>query len=469
MDLTEIDNKVKELIGFEDLGFYEHENYDRNHYMFKKSGEAIYKIGYEFFPKVGRRELGFNGAISYNIIFPQVNQVLMSVLDSGDYTDSFGSLMKTDLDESTLSDLEDNYLMMHEFERNNKVLPFIEEDIYYEDRLMQGSAVQKKCIERFALPFFKQFTTLQQVNDEIINTIPWQDLTRRIPGQTPFKRMIIMKLCNNPAYGEFADMFGGRVRGAVENGMKQYQSYNGALIALRNYLENGRFGEIGGEPVQRSMQKVSVQDQVGLLPLSRNNVFEERFAQLRNVLKNAGVTFSDRFLLDDYRRDANWQSWGIEAKDGNDLLYHLLLFAGTNVLDSHTGSYEPVSPDVYYFNAGWDGFVDYGKIIHRLNLLTGNALHFTEVAGRFDDGHVGVSFRYKEALHQWEFEYDGDWTDLRIFNQFMELVKADLIHDFYILPEGQGGLVFYFSEGGRDAFELIYKDKQLMPLAEFYG
>ena len=135
-------------------------------------------------------------------------------------------------------------------------------------------------------------------------------------------------------------------------------------------------------------------------------------------------------------------------------------------MDPNTNTYEPASPNVYYFDAEWDGFVNYGTILQRLNLLTGNALPFKAITGHFDE-FIGVSFQYKGEKYKWEYEYYDDWTDMRIFNQFIQLVTPDLINSFYILPEGQGGLIFYFSAKQKQVFEQNSPDKQLVQLEEY--
>ncbi|WP_160144127.1 hypothetical protein [Chryseolinea soli] len=49
----------------------------------------------------------------------------------------------------------------------------------------------------------------------------------------PLKRMIVMKLCGNLAYGDFADMFEKRMLAAVERGRKECESYYAAVGVLK--------------------------------------------------------------------------------------------------------------------------------------------------------------------------------------------------------------------------------------------
>ncbi|WP_160144128.1 hypothetical protein [Chryseolinea soli] len=79
MKIEEIERKVKQYIGFESLGFYEHSQDNRIYVMLKNEGEAIYRIRYEFHPKAGVDELNFNWTV-YDVIFPVVNQVLKQAL-----------------------------------------------------------------------------------------------------------------------------------------------------------------------------------------------------------------------------------------------------------------------------------------------------------------------------------------------------------------------------------------------------
>jgi hypothetical protein len=235
MKIEEIDRKVKLLLGLEELGFLQHAQLGRNYAVIRQRGAAVHRIWYEFYPVDGMEQLQFNW-MRYNIIFPKVNRILQEAWAGHTYTDAIGQRLLADPYEATVVDDQENIKAMREWLKDGMV-PFVDRGMLYEERLAEACRKQREGIERFILPFFDRFSTLDAVNEQIINTIPWEDLSSRISGQTPLKRMIIMKLYGNPDYQDFADMFEARVQGAVDSGMKEYDSFQAALNALRRYLE----------------------------------------------------------------------------------------------------------------------------------------------------------------------------------------------------------------------------------------
>ncbi|AYB34888.1 hypothetical protein [Chryseolinea soli] len=244
MEFEEIDKKVKSLLGLDNLGFHEHTRFDGHYAMIRRDGEAIHRISYEFYPPNGMERKQFNW-MQYNIIFPKVNSILKEAWGGAVYTDSINQPLLSDSYETTVIDAQENRMAIREFLKDD-LLFFVEGGVFYEDRLIEACKYQRESIDRFMLPFFERLSTLQVINDQVVNAIPWEDLSSRISGQTPLKRMIIMKLCGNPAYEEFADMFEGRVKTAVEGGMKEYESFYAALKALRTYLDTDRYKTLAG-------------------------------------------------------------------------------------------------------------------------------------------------------------------------------------------------------------------------------
>jgi hypothetical protein len=240
LTMEEIDVQVKAAIGFESLGFYEHKNYDRKYRMFKKSGEVIYEVEYEFFPKGILELLNFNW-MHYNLVLPQVNRVLMAVLNGANYTDSHGRPMTADLYEITLLDSVENVNAMGDFLQTQHVAPFIEEGALYGDRLVKGCAAWRQAIDQFVLPFFKTYTSMQHVHDQYIEITPWDKVGSRMNVNPVLKRMIILKLCGNPNYEAFTNNFAKRLADLVQQGMREYESYHAALVALKAYLDEGKY------------------------------------------------------------------------------------------------------------------------------------------------------------------------------------------------------------------------------------
>lgn len=187
--------------------------------------------------------------------------------------------------------------------------------------------------------------------------------------------------------------------------------------------------------------------------LPQNILVEQAFEKYEKEFKEFNIHFDKKFTLNDFRNDANWQSWEMEEPEKIDWKYFLLLFSGTEVYEQAAKLYQPVSPNVYYFDAEWDGFVNYGTIIQRLNLLTNNELAFNNIICE-EEGIC--TFEYKGELYEWIFEVDSDWTDPTIFEYFIGLVFSDLNKEFYILPEGQGGIILYLSKEERQRFEAYF-------------
>lgn len=242
MTFEEIEKKVKSLLALSDLGFHDHIEQihgNRLYSMTRRSGEAIHRIRYDFYPPLNLEQMQFNW-MRPDIIFPEVNRILQEAWGGVMYTDSINQPLLSDPHETTVWDDRENNMAIREFLKY-KLLFFIEDGVFYEDRLADACRYQREAIDRFMLPFFEQFGTLQAVNDQLVNPIRWEDLADRIAGQTPLKRLIIMKICENPGYLDFADMFEARIRTAVERSTTEYESFYAALKALRNYLDTGRY------------------------------------------------------------------------------------------------------------------------------------------------------------------------------------------------------------------------------------
>ncbi|MDF1546481.1 MAG: hypothetical protein P1P88_01580 [Bacteroidales bacterium] len=93
-------------------------------------------------------------------------------------------------------------------------------------------------IKEKVLPFFDQWSNLKKINDEIINKISRQELPNYIPGETSFKKMIIMKLCNNPDYLSYISEREHILFNAMEKDKKKYEPYYNLFMELKAELEN---------------------------------------------------------------------------------------------------------------------------------------------------------------------------------------------------------------------------------------
>jgi len=109
--------------------------------------------------------------------------------------------------------------------------------IHNEDDFLKLSPLWKKDIEEKVLPFFDQWSELKKINDEIIDKLPAPEIPNYIPGETSFKRMIIMKLCNNPNYNNYIIKRENTLFDAKKEDSK-YKPYYDLFIELKSELEN---------------------------------------------------------------------------------------------------------------------------------------------------------------------------------------------------------------------------------------
>jgi hypothetical protein len=93
-------------------------------------------------------------------------------------------------------------------------------------------------VNSYILPFFEKFPTTQSVNDKILNSFPKEEYANYIPGQTNFKALIIMKLCNNPKYVDFKKWALTAYKKGVEINSARYSKDYEVLKLLVGYLDN---------------------------------------------------------------------------------------------------------------------------------------------------------------------------------------------------------------------------------------
>jgi hypothetical protein len=447
-----LNSKIQVNLKLEESGFQVKSFDDYYSIYFKKNKEVIDTLCYSFYPV--SKSACFS-MISYGIILPQINRVLKQVISNFyeyEYTliDRAGSQLSQDLQKSIILEIVTN------------------EEIN-ETNLVNSCKLFNVYLDEYAYPFFNSITTLQQINDNILEKYDWKEWYKYISGLNGvhyLKSIIIMKLCNNEkGYKEFTEMYSQLVLDAINNGRTEVQDLYNTWKELLEYLESGKYLEIdnmvdGVAETIESNPTLAPKPKRDIPVLPQNTAVEQAFKKYEKEFNTLGIHFNKKITLNDYRNDLNWQSWKMEEPQNVDWKYFLLLFSGTKVYNTLSEVYEPVSPNVYYFNAEWDGFVDYGKIIQRLNLLTNNELPFTNIVCE-EEGIC--TFEYKGKAHSWTFEIDGDWTDSSIFELFIDLVSADINKVFYIMFEGQGGIILYYDSEEYHKFE-SYFDKKLIRL-----
>jgi len=83
-------------------------------------------------------------------------------------------------------------------------VPIIADESFQEGNFNSLMKLIIENIKTYHLPFFDRVSSLQVVNDEIIDKVPQMELGNYIPSQyMNLKKLIIMKLCNNLKYDEF--------------------------------------------------------------------------------------------------------------------------------------------------------------------------------------------------------------------------------------------------------------------------
>lgn len=96
-------------------------------------------------------------------------------------------------------------------------------------------------INTYILPFFDRVPSLQAVNDEILNKVSDKEYSNFIPGQTNFKVLIIMKLCENPKYEGFKKWALEAYKKGTEIDPDQYGPDYRTLQSLVSYLDSGQY------------------------------------------------------------------------------------------------------------------------------------------------------------------------------------------------------------------------------------
>ena len=86
-------------------------------------------------------------------------------------------------------------------------------------------------------PYWEKYSSLQVVNDEIIDGIHDDKITDYLPIFASFKKLMIMKMCNNSKYNEYIDWIYNALKERNEHG-KSIEYYQ-AIVELKDILETG--------------------------------------------------------------------------------------------------------------------------------------------------------------------------------------------------------------------------------------
>lgn len=95
--------------------------------------------------------------------------------------------------------------------------------------------------DTFLHPFIDYYSDLNIINVEIIEKYTSDEWSNFIPGETIFKVLVIMKLCNNNRYNDFLTEYKSNIENAISNGNIRYLNYYNQLVKLTEYLKTDNY------------------------------------------------------------------------------------------------------------------------------------------------------------------------------------------------------------------------------------
>jgi hypothetical protein len=223
-----------QLLGFEAIDFY------HNTSLLKNQNDLINKIFYSFYYPEREKSLNIGG-FSYSKVSIKVNTILELIASRVQLAQMTKDDIIGDIYEHTiLSRVETD-----EFENSMKPIGkihFVENGIFYEERLLEVAEMFKRHIEVYIQPFFDSLTSLQEINDKIIDKYPENEWSKFFFGVTFFKVTIIMKLCNNPRYQTYSKMLKERIYDrAFNQGIISAQDNYKIYSTLLEYLDSEEY------------------------------------------------------------------------------------------------------------------------------------------------------------------------------------------------------------------------------------
>ncbi|ADV48806.1 hypothetical protein I2486_07620 [Cellulophaga sp. E16_2] len=99
-------------------------------------------------------------------------------------------------------------------------------------------------IKKIDFPFFNKYSTLEAINQEIINKVPEEDYFEWFPGVAIFKVLIIMKLRDNSKYEEYKNKRVKVYLSFVEKQPALYQDDYITFLSFLDYIDSGSYLKI---------------------------------------------------------------------------------------------------------------------------------------------------------------------------------------------------------------------------------
>lgn len=243
--LKEIDSLFIEDINLIKLDFY-HLAYMKDHnlgifYRESKERREIISYGFEYnYRNYDPIKMSTEKLRSW-ITFIEVEKILATIIPDSVSVETFDNTWqfifyskKTVLNSKAPTYSSDN--IFYEIYKNGKIMV---ENI---NELVNQS---NSFIKKYHLSFFNEFSTIKDVNDNILEKYNWLEWGHYIEGETFFKAIIIMKLCNNyKKYNEFTAMYKSRIFESIQEGSNDLIPYYKNLIKVMDYLESGKYKEL---------------------------------------------------------------------------------------------------------------------------------------------------------------------------------------------------------------------------------
>jgi hypothetical protein len=221
-----------DIEGFENFGYLEDNNACL--LMNRKNQKKWLKISLTF----GREKTYTYLEIRFKINFLPVTQTLNKVMKI-EYRSEYPYLWEN---ADTLTIGDELFFEMND----EKVRPTLKHTMTEQDIADFYNQIQL-VYDKYLQPFIDMYPDLQTVNDEIINKIPQMEVGSIIPGAMPFKKQIIMKICNNENYIEYVNWLNDIYQIDLKNpndrfykqNVKEYEIFK----KLTDYLESDKYKE----------------------------------------------------------------------------------------------------------------------------------------------------------------------------------------------------------------------------------
>lgn len=208
-------------------------------------------------------------------------------------------------------------------------------------------------------------------------------------------------------------------------------------------------------PNSEELKEVNLK--INSLQFHLNSLFDEKgisdkYQYCVSLLEKNGLHINEEFNFDNICKQSEWEDWEMETIGFKDFKYYLFYLLSLNGVPYPNRQYLPICNQFWYFDAERDSHVEYGTFIRRLNLMTNNLLDFSEIENILDPRY-GVRFKYEGVEYIWNFEYNRDWTDTSFFRKFLGLpnLRRKLYNlkprfNFYVIPEGQYGIICFLND-----------------------